>query len=287
VDLGDEFFARLRGRRLAQRRQFSVLLRDRLRERAADIRDAERRQQPRECRVLLCGRDRVDEVLRGLLGKSIELLDLLRREIEQIGDVVDEPRLHERHDDLLAEPVDVHLVPRREELDRAEPLRRAADPVRAQQHDPALFARQLRIAERALRRRQECRTRPFLGDAEDLRNDLAGFLEQHAIALAEPEPRDLIPVVDRRARHGRAGDVDGIEQRDRRDRTRAADVDLEVVQDRRDLARRELVGDRPARRLRGRAERAAHREVVDLDDEAIDLVRQRIALVLPVVDVRQ
>ena len=45
---------------------------------------------------------------------------------------------------------------------------------------------------------------------------------------------------------------------------------------------RELVGDRPARRLAGQAERRAQREVVDLDHDAVDLVGEVVAVLLPV-----
>jgi len=70
------------------------------------------------------------------------------------------------------------------------------------------------------------------------------------VALAEAEPRDLVPVVDGRAGHGRAGDVDRLEDRDRRGGPRPADVDLEVAQHRRHLAGGELERDRPPRKFR-------------------------------------
>ena len=59
----------------------------------------------------------------------------------------------------------------------------------------------------------ERRARALLGDAEDLGDDLAGLLEQHAIAEAEAERFDVIPVVDRRARDRRARELDRLEMR--------------------------------------------------------------------------
>ena len=81
----------------------------------------------------------------------------------------------------------------------------------------------------------------------------------------------------RRAADGSSGEADGIEHGGRGEHARAADLYLDVAQDRRLFLRRILVCDRPARRLRGRAERAALREVVDLYDRAVDAELQAIA----------
>src|SRR5262249_6660521 len=141
--------------------------------------------------------------------------------------------------------------------DRRELLGRAAEPVGAEQRDLALLALQLGVARGTVRRSLERRTLALLGDREDLRDDLAGLLEQHAVALAQPELRDDVPVVDRRAPDGGARQLDGVERRDRGDRAGPADVAMDVAQHGGDLAGRELVGDRPARELRGGAERGA------------------------------
>ncbi len=68
--------------------------------------------------------------------------------------------------------------------------------------------------------------------------------------------------------------------RERRDPAGAADVDLDVEQGGGDLLRRVLEGDRPPRRAAGAAEPALHRDLVDLDHQAVDLVLGHLVPVL-------
>ncbi len=91
------------------------------------------------------------------------------------------------------------------------------------------------------------------------------FSISDAVAFAQVLPRDVLGVVQRRHRDGRSGEQDRLEHRVRRHRAGAADVDVDLPQHRRRLLRRELERGRPARKLRGRAEPLAQREVVDLD----------------------
>ena len=70
-----------------------------------------------------------------------------------------------------------------------------------------------------------------------------------------------------------------------RDPTGAPDVDPDVEELGRDLLGRVLVGDRPARCARGGAEPALHGDLVDLDDDAVDLVLDVVAVLAVVVDV--
>ena len=98
--------------------------------------------------------------------------------VEQIGDVLDQLRLDELTHDLLAEPVDVQLVARREELDRAEQLRRATEPVRAHQRDATLLA--LERGRRTPGTPSVARTRvpgPSRVTSRISRDDLAGLLD--------------------------------------------------------------------------------------------------------------
>ena len=281
AELGDQVLGALVSRGGAQRGERAVLRGDRLRERGADVRDAERGQQPRERRRCLRVRDRLDQVLGRQLREPLEAEELVDGQREQVGEVDHEAGFEELRDDLLAEAVDVHLVPRCEELDRTEPLGRAADPVRAHEDHPALLAHELRLARRARGRWRDQVARRRDRDVQDLRNDLASLLDGDAIADPQAQAGDLVPVVNRRPRDGRPRDVDRIEDRDRGHGTRAPDIELDLAQDGGDLARRKLVRDRPARKLGGRPEGGALRKIVDLHDESIDLVRQRIAAVRP------
>ena len=69
--------------------------------------------------------------------------------------------------------------------------------------------------------------------------------------------------------------VTGLQLGDRRQRAGAADLDLDRLDDRRRLFGGELVRDRPARAARDEAEPLLQREVVDLVDDAVDVVAER------------
>ena len=97
--------------------------------------------------------------------------------------------------------------------------------------------------------------RPLAEDGtDDARNDVAGLLDDDPVAGADVLARDVVGVVQRRHRHGRAADEDRLEHGKRRHRSGAADVDRDLLQQRRLLLRRELERDRPARELARRAE---------------------------------
>ena len=81
-----------------------------------------------------------------------------------------------------------------------------------------------------------------------------------------------------RARNVRARDQHGFHDAVRGHAARAAHLDADVEQTRVGLFGRELVGGRPARRARGRAKRTLQVQVVDLDDDAVDLVDEAVAV---------
>ena len=100
---------------------------------------------------------------------------------------------------------------------------------------------------------------------DHLRDDVAGPLHAHAVALAHVLPRHLLAVVEGGARHGDAADLDRQHEGDRRHHAGAADARYDR-QDAGDLlARRELEGEGPARVARGPAQPVAGGEVVELD----------------------
>jgi len=74
--------------------------------------------------------------------------------------------------------------------------------------------------------------------------------------------------------------------RERRDPAGAPDVDLDVEELGERLLRRVLERDRPARGARGGAEAALQGDLVDLDHHAVDLVLDVVAVLAPVLDVR-
>ena len=64
---------------------------------------------------------------------------------------------------------------------------------------------------------------------DDLRNDVAGALQDDGVADAGIEPRNLILVVQRRARHQHTAHVDRRQPSDGRQCAGAPDLDLDVL----------------------------------------------------------
>ena len=122
--------------------------------------------------------------------------------------------------------------------------------------------------------------------ADDLGDHVAGLAQHHGVADEHALALDLGGVVQRRQLDGRAADEDRLHHAVRRDPAGAADVDPDVEQLGGDLLGRVLERDRPARRPRRRPEPALHRHLVDLDDDAVDLVLDVVPVLAVVVDVR-
>ncbi len=114
--------------------------------------------------------------------------------------------------------------------------------------------------------------------ADDLGDHVAGLAHDDGVADAHVLAAHLVLVVQRGARDRRAGDGHRVELRERREHAGAADLHADLAQHGRLLLGRELVGDRPARRLARVAELVLQRERVDLHHDAVDLVGQRVAL---------
>src|SRR5580692_4762349 len=109
-------------------------------------------------------------------------------------------------------------------------------------------------------------------DAEHLRNDVAGALDGHRVADADIEPLDLLFVMQRCVLHHDTADRHRLELGDRRQRTGAADLNLDVLDDGGRLLGGEFVRDRPARAARHEAEPFLPVEAIDFVDHAVDVV---------------
>jgi hypothetical protein len=112
------------------------------------------------------------------------------------------------------------------------------------------------------------------GRSHDLRDDVAGALDDHPVALADLLAVDVLLVVEGRARDHDAADVDGLHDRPRIEGAGAADADRDREQLRLGGHRRPLVRTRPPRSLMERAETLLLFERVDLDHDPVDLVVQ-------------
>ena len=202
------------------------------------------------------GVDRGHQVLGALAAQSIQALERLRGQAEDVGRLLHELALGELDHDLVAEPIDVESAATGEVEQAADPLRRAVG-VRAALHDLALLAQRLRPAHRAVRRHLP----DGLGAVasvddrgHDLRDHLPGPLEHDRVADAQVLAPDLVDVVERRVADGRPADEDRGHVRDRGHRACAPDVDLDLLELRGDLLGGELVRRRPARGAADEAE---------------------------------
>ena len=83
-------------------------------------------------------------------------------------------------------------------------------------------------------------------------------------------------------RNGRATDEHRLEHGEGRRLSRASDRHHDLLEQGGALLGRELVGDRPPRRVRGGAELVALAQIVDLDHDAVDLVGEVVPVLEPV-----
>src|SRR5690606_22952533 len=108
-----------------------------------------------------------------------------------------------------------------------------------------------------------------LDHLDDLRDDVAGALHAHGVALADVLALDVVDVVEVGTADGDAADVHGPQHGDGRDDAGAAHARHDA-QDLADLlARLELDGVRPARVVGGVAQAVAQVEVLQLHDHAV------------------
>ena len=129
--------------------------------------------------------------------------------------------------------------------------------------------------------------RPLIAhDGEDLGDDLPSLLHEHHVADAQVEVVDEVLIVQRGVRDGRAGQTHRLNDRLRREHTRAADLHDNVAHTALLLLRRILICHRPARELCRAAEILPLCKVVDLDDRTVNVERERLAVVADPVNAR-
>ena len=122
---------------------------------------------------------------------------------------------------------------------------------------------------------RRCVRRAFVfDDTNDLRNDVAGALDDDGIADPDVLACDLILVVQRRPADHDAADRDRLELGDRRQGAGTSDLDVDAVEHGLGLLGRKLVRDRPARGPADHAEPLLQVEPIDLVDHAVDVVAE-------------
>ena len=210
---------------------------------------------------------------------------------EDVADVADPVGVEQRDRGLVAEPVDVERAAAGEVEHRLAPLRRAADGVRAAPVDLALR-----------RGRAGCRT-PGTASASGTaspRRCASATTGPTTSGMTSPARRTTtvspistplrltssslcsvaVLTVTPPTCTG-SSEANGVTRPVRPTLTKM------LAQDRGDFLGRVFPRDRPPRRLRRRAEPALQRELVDLDDHAVDVVLDVVAMLTPVGDVRR
>ena len=218
------------------------------------------------------------------MAHALEVGKLVARQAVEVGNVADHSLVDELIDQRLPQAVDIHGAPPGEVQQRLLELGRTRR-VDAAVGDLAFGAKNFAAAHRA-----------FLGDAEfapvgrtlhhfdHLRDHLAGALDEHRVADLDAQALDLVHVVERCVAHRDPAHVHRFEVRHGSERAGAADLDADVLHHGRGLARRILEGDGPARRLCRSAELVPQARVIHFDDDAVDLVVERVALRFPFLD---
>ena len=148
-------------------------------------------------------------------------------EPEDVAGLADQAVFPEFGDVLGAEPLDVEAVARDKMLQPLDRLRRADQPAGTAPRHHALLAHREAAADRAMFGefiRLRVGRAAVEDDADDLRDHIAGALDDDRVADPHILAGDLVLVVQRRALHDDAADRDRLEHRDRGQRALAADL---------------------------------------------------------------
>src|SRR5262249_23060031 len=115
----------------------------------------------------------------------------------------------------------------------------------------------------------------------DLGNDIAPTLNFDPVADLHTQAVDLVHVVKRGAANGRPADGNWFQRCHGSQLSGPANLHKNVFDLSNSGSRGILVRDGPARSFAGETESALERGTVDLDYDAVNFVRQRFALLLP------
>ena len=211
----------------------------------------------------------MEEIRCALLLELFQCQQLLERQIIKVCRRVDEVLFHQLCRYGSSQAVDVHRIAGGKMDDVAQRLGRTF------RVDTAQGSFVFEMDDRCAAGRTDCRypvrlcVLRVMDDADDLRDDVAGFPHLNGIADAEAELADEILVVEGRAGHRRTGEEDRVEAGRRGQYAGAAHSDLDAAQGRLLDFGRILERDGPAGELVGRAHPIALGEVIDLDDRAV------------------
>ena len=248
----------------------------------SDVADAEGVDEARQI-VRFAAIDLRHELLCRFSAHAIETGERLAGQAVHVGIIADEPAFDELLDQRFAEALDVHRRAGRE-MQQALPQLRGARLVHAPPDHFFVRAVECRSAH-GTRRRHHPRYGTGRAQAQnrcdDLRNDIAAFLDDDGIAFADVAASDFLLIVQRRERDGRPGEAHRFEHGKRRHGAGAPDVHVDSYDPGMRLLCREFVGGRPTREFRRGAEPLAQREIVDLDHDPVGVEVERLAFVDP------
>src|SRR5256884_1757825 len=241
--------------------------------------------QPRQ-RILLARCNLLQQILRGLFRHVLQCRHLLLFQRVQTRNILQQPLVHELVHNLLPQPVNVHGVPPRVMQNRFFPLRRARRIHTAVRHFPFHVMNGAPAFRAILRHMERLPVFPRLHHLQHVRNHFAGPLDQHRVANLHAQPLDFIHVVERRTADSDASHLHRLQDCHRRQRPRAPYVDENIFHHGRFPTRRILERNRPPRRLRRVTQFILYGRGIHLYHHAVDLVRQFLALVVPVLAIR-
>ena len=176
------------------------------REHPTHLRHVEAEEHARE-RLRLRPLDGIDRSGGRDLAVALDLEELLGRQPVQIGHRAKQPFVPELADELLADSLDVHRCA--DPVDQGLEPTRGAGAVRAAVLHLALGLDDLDATERTVRRHLPGhRAGPVLSRrADDLRDHIAGPLNDHEITFTDVLAVDVLLVVQRCGRYGHAADL--------------------------------------------------------------------------------
>ena len=231
--------------------------------------------------------DAVDDFLGRLRARTVAV-NLLHVDVVEVGHVVHESMTEVVVDGFRPQRVDVHGAARYEMLYAAFDLRRTAGVVGTIPSCLALVAHKGRSAlGTALHELHRLRNDGPLVQVypHNLGDNLAAFLHIHVVAYVKVERADEGFVVQRRAFHGRSGQLHGVHVGDGCHGTGAAHLVGHLIETGAGAFGLELIGDGPARTLGREAQRTLLPQRVHLEHDAVGGHGQVLPLAVPVADI--
>ena len=183
-------------------------------------------------------------------------------------------------DQLVTQAFDVERAALGEMQQCLFPLRRAEQAAGAARSRLALFAHDVRAADRAMRGHIKIvglAARPVLRHHHHFGDHITGAPHRDGVAAPHILAPHFVFVVQCRIGHSDAADEHRLEPRHRRDRAGAPDLHFNVEHFGQFFLGRKLVGDGKARGARDEAQGLLRGERVNLVDHAINVIRQRAA----------